>query len=377
MTSLFRRIARYEPTRLLNPQENRLTEAFAFVLEGIQGLARELVEDWFGLQIDAELPLTTRTQRATASGKFVDLELAFGSAVLPDLRVWVEIKHGADTHENQLESYLEDSASELHLGTRLVLLAPRQTMPSAPNGVRQVEWQTIGSELESRRRRSLPGSATRLLLNEFTTYLKEEGLMDAEALTAADSFVLARRPAADRATARLLELTDGRIRNEWGTPTNFAKAGGSRPNYGPGYWSVHAPSRLPSEKATDSWPGAGFEWGLHRDGLRTESRDAYVFGSGATFWDKRSSGAVKDAGAWLTEHRSYGFELVQDRYLRLWRFLYPEQLLKSTTLAQQAEELAGWVVESFDFLATRPLPLQPESTVLPGPSTEQDRALDR
>lgn len=80
LTPLFRRLSRY-PRGETNPRENRLTEAFAVVLDRVPGLAAALVEEWTGLSVAGQ-PLVT-TQRPTHSGYFVDLELRFG-----DARAW-------------------------------------------------------------------------------------------------------------------------------------------------------------------------------------------------------------------------------------------------------------------------------------------------
>lgn len=122
-----------EPT--LDPGENRLTESFAAVLERVPGLAAAFVSSFDIAPADAAWPLRVTTQRPTVGGKFVDLELEFGEPSAPELRVWVEVKHGADLHANQLENYLADLRAELHRETRLLVLAPRESMPSTPDSI--------------------------------------------------------------------------------------------------------------------------------------------------------------------------------------------------------------------------------------------------
>jgi len=77
-SSLFRRLSRY-PRGEANPRENRLTEAFAVVLERVPGVAAELVKEWTGLPVEQRLP-TVISQRPTPQGYFVDLELSFGGS---------------------------------------------------------------------------------------------------------------------------------------------------------------------------------------------------------------------------------------------------------------------------------------------------------
>ena len=48
-----------------------------------------------------------RTQRPTGRG-YVSLELALGADAVPDLLVWIEVKHRAEVVESQLEKYASD-----------------------------------------------------------------------------------------------------------------------------------------------------------------------------------------------------------------------------------------------------------------------------
>ena len=59
---------------------------------------------------------------------------------------------------------------------------------------------------------------------------------------------------------------------------------------------------------------------------------------------------------WLSELGKHGFERVQDWYWRLWRYRYPEELLASTSLEEQARALADWVLESFQIVEASPPP---------------------
>ena len=127
-------------------------------------------------------PIVT-TQRSTVSGKFVDLELRF-SGERP-LLLWVEVKHGADLHGDQLESYWTDINGETFGERQLVLLAPRQSMPAAGENVVAIEWQDVARRLTVFARRAEIDAVDRWLVNELVTYLKEEGLADEDALSPA------------------------------------------------------------------------------------------------------------------------------------------------------------------------------------------------
>ena len=49
-----------------------------------------------------------------------------------------------------------------------------------------------------------------------------------------------------------------------------------------------------------------------------------------------------------------GFEYVSDRYYRLFRFLYPEQLLSELTLDDQAAKLADWILRCYADISSDP-----------------------
>jgi hypothetical protein len=99
---------------------------------------------------------------------------------------------------------------------------------SRPQGTASVEWQSVGRELQSFERNEEIGDVERFLVQEFCRYLKEEGLGDEEAISAATAFALAAQPSAERTLARLTEIADGYIRAAWGKPTSFLKRAAQR-----------------------------------------------------------------------------------------------------------------------------------------------------
>jgi hypothetical protein len=183
-------------------------------------------------------------------------------------------------------------------------------------------------------------------------------LADEEALNPATAFVFAARPSAERTLARLLEIADGYVRNAWGEPTDFSKRAGGSPNYGSPWWATlrKTPPGEP-EPQPSPWGKAAFEWGFRPDAASAESRDAFAFFAGASFFEARNNPLTKQGyEAWISHHAESGFERVSDNYWRLWRYLYPEQLMAQTTLEAQARLLADWVVHSFRLLAETPPP---------------------
>lgn len=377
--SLFRRVTRYRVGGTQDPRENRLTEVTAAVLERVDGLAQALFVTALGGidESDAaaqtaepalqalkalESPrLAVATQFTTQSLKFVDLQVrwrpqpfATGSSVL----LWVEVKHGADVHGTQLSDYVTDIALESADERLVIVVAPRQTsheLTGVPSTVPVVEWQTVATAALEHARRAYTGQVERFLLNDYLTYLAEEGLMEEELLTAEHAFTLRAHPRAEAAVARVIELADAHVAKHWG-PRGQA-AGGKKPAYGLGYWAHYRLLPGDAEGASATWRSTVFEWGLTRDTDRDEPRNAWVFFAGATFWAARDSpeGGPENA-SWLDARRKDGFEYVSSWYWRLNRYRYPEELLGATTLDAQVEELGAWVVAAFSALAEAPPP---------------------
>jgi hypothetical protein len=63
-----------------------------------------------------------------------------------------------------------------------------------------------------------------------------------------------------------------------------------------------------------------------------------------------------DDQAWVAARAATGFNLVADRFWRVFRVLYPDQLLSEPTLEAQAESLRDWTLKAFRDLADEPPP---------------------
>jgi hypothetical protein len=106
-------------------------------------------------------------------------------------------------------------------------------MPEASSIATPVEWQRVGRQLERFEREEPLDDVERFLVREFRRYLKEEGLADEGALTAAAAFAFAARPSAERTLARLVEIADASRATAWDagvkglaarTPSFFARS---------------------------------------------------------------------------------------------------------------------------------------------------------
>jgi hypothetical protein len=282
------------------------------------------------------------------------LELRFGETTAPDLLVWVEVKHGAEWHGEQSRVYASDIEARLATARRLVLLAPRSSMPQAADGFTRVEWQAVARQMRRWLKVEPREPIDAWLVGEFISFLKEEGLADEETLTAAHAFTFAARRSADRAIARVIEIADVYVTGTWGPRKDFAKSG-KQPNFGPEWYCNHDCATAGNE-APETWRATHFEWTLRKDKAHPESRDGYVFCAGATFETKDNPASVAANQPWLAGQREHGFDHVQDWYWRLWRFLYPEELLAEKSIDEQGRRLGRWIVESFELLAANPPP---------------------
>jgi hypothetical protein len=396
---MFRRLTRFPASPALDPRENRLTEVTASVLERVEDLARDVVIHLLATGLeqakermspsssasrpDAQRELERRerllaaaesigkprtrihTQLTTRSRRFVDLSIHLRPTADdggPDVVVWVEVKHGADLHGDQLDAYLEDIRETDAAQQAVVVLAPRAQMPTGvPPNVLTADWQGIARLISDR---SSHPSSHGWLLTEYASFLKEEGLMDPDALTATHAIALLEHDAAAAAVAAICGRADEELQRIWGKRGSHLpdRSAARSPAYGLGYWANYPAHREGDIKAP-GWDQGWFEWGL-RDtaGMQflDESRGSFAFMAGATLNtpELRKSAAE----AWFARRRSEGFQWLwhSGRY-RLVRLRYPDELLSGTSIDTQGRALAEWIHEAFQTLADDP----PESAASP------------
>lgn len=392
-SSLFSRVTRYVPADAGDPGENRITEVLAAVLERVPGLARRLAEMWLDPDQDQApseeraAPATeeawrrvgalppdvlprVRTQVSVPNG-YVDLELRFptvsGTAV-DEILLWVEIKHGIEPHDDQLQRYL-DELDRFNRGA-VILLDHRRRLPhktQVPTQVPQRSWERTGHEIErfaGQKIERFEGSDAiqRWLCGQLLTYLREENLMDPKALGPEHLTALAYADQAERGLAWICERAAGRISVLF--REQEPRGGGNRKAvYGEGYWASWYPT--PSVAASDRWGSAWLEWHIARDGgIRTGAPLAHEVLNG--------SGAIQ-IRAGLSVERQAGFDAELQRLLeqgidiggevaifhrwrgdneRLMRVARPQDVLVGNDLTAQAEFLARWVTATLTAVET-------------------------
>lgn len=366
--SLFSRAVHYAESSSADPAENRLTEITGAVLERHQPLAREFTKAllaqagekarpavqpriaaavaWLATHGDrAEVMVRTQLPRGS---RFVDLELRLASDPLRrarDLVVWVEVKLDADISGDQLSAYLNLIEREPGDVRTLIVLASRKRPPSpnlVPEAVPVAFWQQVIRAV-TRLPLDPPGSANALLTQELLNYFEEKELMPVQPLTTESALSLANRDATRETVRAMREIVRERVRDHY----DQTLVGGSYSSKG--FWTHN--TITPESPA---WGDAWLEWGFRKD-MRPEARGAYAFVAGVTFPKKADIAGEERHQEWLVARLNQGFEHeTYDGWPRVWSYRYPEQLLVASTFEEQADLLAGWVLERFDTLTAIP-----------------------
>lgn len=222
--SAFRRLTRYAGG------ENRLTEVLAAAFEEVPLLAWHAARMWTGQgaaprerSSPANGALHDRlansdirfvrvvSQVPTANKKVVDLQLRFGTeptARRDDVVIWVENKHGARLHDNQINNYLEAlPCLDVDPDHRtVVFLAPHGSLPSedVPAQVPQRSWISLGHLVGQ----LLPAASDPIdayVLKECLTYMQDEQLTDPPVITPELLVALRHATAAESALVAICE----------------------------------------------------------------------------------------------------------------------------------------------------------------------------
>lgn len=381
--SLFQRVTRYRTGAALNPRENRLTEATAAVLESVDGLALAFARHLVAAGDDdaherglvsqfrqraalhayveklSHSSVEVDTQVPTIHGRYIDLELVLRPPPRSGERgllMWVEVKHGAAVHADQLDVYLEDIKHRFafeDLERVVVLLGPRGWEPRelVDPLVLRVDWQSVAREVE---KFEAPFAAPeqRWLLDQYIEYLKEEALSDPDALTTASALALMEWHRASEAAAGICEHAGGYIESRWGKSTSASSSG-----FGTDSWAryrTHSNKLKPHSR----WDGHEFEWGLvYAPSLANLAplRGGYVFYAGSSTYYKKNAPALLPANReWRATLESQGFQATLYYHHLFARLLFPDELLTHTSLEAQGRAVGEWVVEAFTLLRGSP-----------------------
>ena len=376
--SLFSRVNRFVPSGDTTPRENRLTEAFAAVLDRVDGLARTLAIAWLDtapprdprercsgsgvvrerLVMGSESVVHVATQ-VPCGGRYVDLELRFASIAglsADDVRVWIEIKHGTHPHTGQLAAYRKTLGD---MGD-VVLLAPASSLPypdsaEVPAAIPQRSWEQVGQLCARYDARSVVEG---WLLDELVAYLREEGLMGIESLKPEHLTALAYAQQAEAALEVICDQAKAYVAQHWdGTFDNDEKL-----RHGITYsaWYTAPPG-------THLGPnGAWLDWVVTRAAaVHPLPPDGAVFFMAGLSVDRGHEMASNDAQrAWQraledgveTDARRLAFRRWTGNHERLHTVAYPHEVLAGGSLEEQGAALGRWVIDSFRVICNPPVP---------------------
>jgi hypothetical protein len=382
---VFRRVTRYSAGAALDPRENRLTEVTAAVLEHVAAAALAMAQHLLSAgerqaatrelsaaeaarrsrlrrQIGSLIPARVRvdTQVPTYSGRYVDLEVVLRPSATSGERgvlLWVEVKHGADVHADQVDAYMSDIQSRYpseDLERVVVLLGPRGWEPTqpVPEATLRTDWQAFARAFRQFAT-TVAEPEERWLADQYIRYLEEEGLSDPGALSVTSALTLMEYERAEDAAAGICEQADAYVKQHWGGHRDHAKARSGEPTYGLDFWATCEPRPTDAE-AHPRWGASAFEWGLRYTPYLQyleDARGSYAFIAGASVHLAKDELARRAGNeAWLARREADGFRRTWLDTYKLVRLRYPDELLIATTLEEQGRLLGEWVVESFRML---------------------------
>jgi hypothetical protein len=280
------------------------------------------------------------------------------------LLVWVEVKHGADIHGDQLAAYVADIPLRLvrdPVNRVVVTLASRDWTPTAlvPASVLRVDWQDLARAVKMARPAD-SDPVQQWLLDEYVLYLEEEWLSDPDALNTASALALMEFENAAEAIAGICEHAAAVVKAGWGLPESERTAGRSAPvaDYGLAYWAAYATHR-PEELPAPTWKDIAFNWAM----VATEDLSGYENPRGAFAFTATAAISTKnknlmgepDNQEWMARRLADHFTpFWTGGYYHLGRVRYPDELLGQTSLEEQGRELGRWIVDSFALLAKDP-----------------------
>ena len=358
--SIFRRVTKYRESGDSTPAENRLTEAFAVLLQEVDGLALRLAKKWLESDDDdsggppwaaalaameaVEGDLTVETQWPTTSDNgpgIVDLELRFNRLDRGESIVRVEIKHGADLAPGQLSRYQEDRVAAV------VLLAPVRDMsdrPSlsdeVPDDVPKRSWQATAREIRYFTNDEKLSEKNEWLIGQFLQFLREEGLMSISRINDEHFTAMGLHGATTAALAEVLEFAELRV----AAPDGWGEKTGGEPSKDYGFVRRYKTYRA-GVSDQSGWPKGWFEFKASTEDL-WDDREQLHFIAGVSWkkGDEFSTGMQTDP--------AFDFErFTEDSYVRYMRVATPKDVLVGETLEEQGNALGDWIVETFEALS--------------------------
>lgn len=377
--SMLGRVARYGVSTLRDSREDRLTAICAALFESphCEGLARHIALGW--LEHASEQPSVTHAGRFSdlynvlASNELVwscepatqiwfaneegarrpDLGLRFSgrteSGIAEQVLLWVEVKHGTAPHTGQLQAYV-DELRAIGIPGAVLLVAPRADVlgfddHQIPREVPILSWEETAQLVKGF---ELNGEVGAFLKDDFFTYLKEEGLVDPDQLTAVHLAALTNHREAVSAVGRIADIADAYLGSHWGAASgDYSERG---------VWQRMYPTGLELSPGSSSAISPSFSWGIWNDGGHwfrdSARRDVPMFAAGLQL-----TVPVTETSARAFSNHNFGlFSKELGNYrggggTRVYRTAYIDDteldLLASKTLKRQGETVGRWVESAF------------------------------
>lgn len=200
----------------------------------------------------------TQARTTTAGRRTIDLALRFGCGEprpTDDVLIWVEVKHGSNPHEDQLQNYSRDLQGHGHRA--VVLLAPQGRLPYTddvvPSEVPQRSWQAVG-HIVRRAADTAADPKRAFLLEELYAYMDDQSLTEPDRIRPEHLMALAYADAAESALVGICERVSRLVEQRLGRPFEVRKSRG-RPAYGRDYSRLGASRRIPQASVSVGWIG--------------------------------------------------------------------------------------------------------------------------
>lgn len=174
--SIFSSIVSYIPTERINPQENFLTELFAWIINNVSGFGYEFISYAIGylnqsVNIDEYAIINASTQITVSSG-YIDM------VVYTDMGINFICEHKIDSElsRNQIQKYIDCKNQLEGEGEYYTLLLTKAKWQHTQPADISFVWADIDALVERIAVNYPDDSKEYFVLKQFSLYLKEQGL---------------------------------------------------------------------------------------------------------------------------------------------------------------------------------------------------------
>lgn len=182
--SIFSSIVSYTPTPYVDPKENFLTELFAWIINNVNGFAKEYVS-YIDTRIGVSSGITDKNQiwaatQITVLSGYIDMVLYTDSGI----NYICEHKVDSELSENQIQKYV-DCQDELEQdGKYYTVLLTKAKWQHSQKADASITWSDVDGLVENIIDRYQNGSSDRFVLEQFSRFLKEKKLGKVEPMDA-------------------------------------------------------------------------------------------------------------------------------------------------------------------------------------------------